>query len=61
MALARISDLDGSSSSTTAVDVSTGALTTGAQTIFLGGILSVGIDQIAGTYEGTVTATVEYN
>jgi|AntRauTorckE5430_2_1112549.scaffolds.fasta_scaffold00771_5 hypothetical protein len=56
-----ISSLE-TSNSTTAADVTSGTLTTeGKQTIHLGGILSVGATQIAGTYEGTVTATVEYN
>lgn len=33
----------------------------GAQSIFVGGVLNVAANQVAGTYSGTVTATVEYN
>ena len=61
MGLARISDLDGSGGTTTATDVETGVLTDAAQTIHLGGVLSVAASQAAGDYTGTVTATVEYN
>jgi len=41
--------------------VTTGTLTAGAQTIYVGGVLTVAANQPAGTYTGTVSATVEYN
>lgn len=40
---------------------STGTLTGGTQTIFVGGTLTVGSAQTVGTYNGTVTAEVNYN
>lgn len=60
MALALISDLD-ASNTTTAGTVDTGALTAGAQSIYVGGILTVGAGQAAGTYSGVVDVQVEYN
>ena len=60
MALNKISDL-------TAAGVTTGEVTSGelgaggAQSIYLGGELSVTSGQANGTYIGEVTATVEYN
>jgi len=60
MALSKISDL-------TAAGVTTGEVTSGelgadgAQSIYLGGELSVTSGQANGTYIGDVTATVEYN
>lgn len=60
MALARVSNLTGAAGATT--NVLTGTLSAeGEETIYMGGKLSVGAAQVAGTYEGTVTATVEYN
>ena len=59
MALARISDLTGTNATTG--EVGTGALTAGAQSIYLGGVLTVDAAQVAGAYTGSVTATVEYN
>ena len=59
MAFTRISDL--SASAATSGDVSTGTLTAGAQSIYVGGVLAVAANQVAGAYTGTVTATVEYN
>ena len=59
MAFTPITDL--TASAITSGTVSTGALTAGAQTIYVGGILSVGINQAPGNYAGTITATVEYN
>ncbi|MDB5791885.1 MAG: hypothetical protein JWQ80_1909 [Massilia sp.] len=41
--------------------VNSGTLTGGAQSIFVGGVLTVAANQAAGVYGGTVTATVEYN
>lgn len=41
--------------------VASGTLTGGSQSIFVGGVLEVAANQAAGTYSGTVTATVEYN
>ncbi|QOY93891.1 DUF4402 domain-containing protein [Massilia sp. UMI-21] len=59
MAFTSISDL--SASASTSGNVSSGTLSAGAQSIFVGGILTVGASQPAGTYTGSVTATVEYN
>lgn len=59
MALARISDLTAGNAITG--EVATGTLTAGAQSIYLGGTLTVGAAQVAGAYTGSVTATVEYN
>ena len=62
MTLATITDFTGSDGDTTETNVTgTSALTGGTETIYLGGILSVAVDQAAGDYAGTVTATVEYN
>lgn len=59
MALARISDL--TAGNATSGEVTSGTLTAGAQSIYLGGTLTVGAAQVAGAYTGSVTATVEYN
>ncbi|WP_172146800.1 DUF4402 domain-containing protein [Pseudomonas tumuqii] len=59
MALARVSDL--TAGGATSGEVASGALTAGAQSIYLGGVLTVGAAQVAGAYTGSVTATVEYN
>jgi hypothetical protein len=59
MAFTRISDL--TASAATSGDVSSGTLTGGAQSIFVGGVLSVAANQPAGTYTGSISATVEYN
>jgi hypothetical protein len=48
-------------SAATSGNVTSGTLTGGAQTIYVGGVLDVAANQPAGTYTGTVTATVEYN
>jgi len=61
MALSRITALT-ASAGTTVADVASGTLSgAGAQSIYLGGVLDVGIAQTSGTYTGSVTATVEYN
>jgi len=59
MTFTRVADLTGAGAVTG--DVTSGALTAGAQSIYVGGVLDVGIDQAAGNYTGTVSATVEYN
>jgi hypothetical protein len=59
MALTRISDLTGTGTDTADT---TGTLSaSGAQSIYLGGVLTVGATQAAGDYAGDVTVTVEYN
>jgi len=60
MALTKISDLTAGGAVTG--EVASGTLGTGGtQSIYLGGVLEVGAAQVAGTYTGAVTATVEYN
>ena len=59
MAFTPITDL--TASAITSGTVTTGALTAGTQTIFVGGVLTVGANQVAGSYSGTITATVDYN
>jgi len=59
MAFTPVSDL--TASAITSGTVSTGTLTGGAQSIFVGGVLTVAANQPAGTYGGTVVATVNYN
>jgi spore coat protein U-like protein len=59
MAFTSISDV--TASAITSTNVSSGTLTGGAQSIYVGGVLAVGAAQVAGTYSGTVTATVDYN
>ena len=59
MALSKTSDLTGSN--VTTGNVSSGTLSSGVQSIFVGGTLTVGATQAAGTYTGAVTVTVEYN
>jgi spore coat protein U-like protein len=60
MALSKISDF-------TAAGITNGEVTSGelgaggAQSIYLGGELSVTAGQATGTYTGDVTVTVEYN
>lgn len=59
MALTRISEL--TAAGAISGEVTSGTLTAGAQSIYLGGVLTVGAAQVVGVYEGIVTATVEYN
>jgi hypothetical protein len=60
MALSKISDL--TAAGVTTGEISSGTLSgSGAQSIYLGGELTVGVAQADGTYAGDVTATVEYN
>lgn len=59
MAFATVSDLSGGNA--TSGNVSAGTLTGGAQSIYVGGTLTVAAAQAPGTYSGNVIATVEYN
>jgi hypothetical protein len=59
MALSTFSDLTGGGA--TSGNVTSGTLTGGAQSIYLGGTLTVGATQKAASYTGNVTVTVEYN
>ncbi len=60
MALAKTSDLTGAN--VTTGNAATGTLSTGgAESIYVGGTLTVGAAQAAGVYTGAVTVTVEYN
>lgn len=59
MVLEIFSDLD--AGGITTGNVTAGTLTSGAQSIYMGGKLTVGAAQAAGTYSGDITVTVEYN
>lgn len=59
MTFTRVADLTGAGAVTG--DVTSGALSAGAQSIYVGGVLDVAVNQPAGNYSGTVSATVEYN
>lgn len=59
MAFAVVSDLTGAN--TTSGNATSGTLTGGAQSIYVGGVLTVASAQPPGTYSGSVVATVEYN
>jgi spore coat protein U-like protein len=60
MALTQVSDLSGVGGATTLA--ATGALSAGGlQSIYIGGSLAVGANQVAGAYTGNITATVVYN
>ncbi|AHI30246.1 hypothetical protein AU14_17300 [Marinobacter similis] len=60
MLLTRHSDLTGAGA--IAGEVTSGTLgITGTQSIYLGGTLAVSGTQVPGSYQGTVTVTVEYN
>ena len=59
MAFTPVSDL--SASAITSGSVTVGTLTGGAQSIYVGGVLSVGASQAPGDYSGVITALVNYN
>ena len=59
MSFTPVSDLTGAKSPSGTV--TTGTLAGGTQTLYVGGALAVLADQAAGTYTGSLTATVEYN
>ncbi len=59
MAFTAVSDL--TASAITTGNVTSGTLTGGTQSIFVGGQLAVAANQPAGSYVGTITATVDYN
>lgn len=60
MTMTKVSDLTGGGA--VSGTVLTGALSAlGAQTIFVGGVLDVAADQLAGDYTGNIAVTVEYN
>ena len=59
MAFSTVSDT--TASAITSGNVTAGTLTGGAQTIFVGGALTVGANQVAGTYSGTISVAVDYN
>lgn len=60
MAFTPINDLDGAGA--TSGTITSGALDgTGKQSIFVGGILAVAADQAPGSYQGSVTVSVDYN
>jgi spore coat protein U-like protein len=52
---------DTSASAITTGIATSGTLTGGAQSIYVGGSLAVAINQPAGTYTGTVVVDVNYN
>ena len=58
MTLTTTHDLDASTEDSPATGTLDGS---GAQTIYVGGTLSVAAAQLSGSYSGTITATVEYN
>ncbi|MET0855399.1 MAG: DUF4402 domain-containing protein [Telluria sp.] len=59
MALTQVSNLSGAAGASGLV--ATGALTAGAQSLYIGGTLAVGANQAAGIYTGAISATVDYN
>lgn len=59
MAFSAVSDLTGANA--TSGTVTAGALTAGTQSIYVGGVLTVGANQAPGTYTGSVIASVDYN
>lgn len=61
MPLATVSNFTGTGEATSTAGTSTGTLSDGTQSIFLGGTLTVAVDQTPGTYTGDITVSVEYN
>jgi spore coat protein U-like protein len=59
MAFTAISDV--TASAITTGTVASGILTGGNQTIYVGGSLTVGATQVAGTYTGSINVAVDYN
>jgi hypothetical protein len=57
MALTQVSDLTGAGASAPG----TGTLAPAAASLYIGGTLAVGANQLAGAYSGSLTATVNYN
>ena len=51
----------GNTMTTTLVNNAPSGLTAGAATINVGGVLAVGVNQVAGPYSGTFNVTVAYN
>jgi hypothetical protein len=60
MALTQISDFSGAGGAATLATAGT-LSAGGTQSIYLGGSLAVGANQVAGAYTGTISATVVYN
>jgi len=58
MAFTRISAV--TASAATSGEATNGTLIGGAQSIYVGGVLTVGANQAPGNYSGTITATVVY-
>jgi spore coat protein U-like protein len=63
MAFTPISDFTASAvtTSNTGAGLLAGTGSSGAQSVYVGGVLTVGANQLAGTYTGTITASVDYN
>jgi spore coat protein U-like protein len=59
MALTQVSDLTGAGGASSLV--SSGTLTAGVQSLWIGGSLAVAANQTAGSYTANITATVVYN
>lgn len=60
MSFTTVSDLT-AANTTSGANVTTGSLTGGAQSIYVGGVLTVGSGQAPGSYTGTLSVAVEYN
>jgi spore coat protein U-like protein len=63
MAFTPISDFSASAvvTSNTGAGLLAGTGSAGAQSVYVGGVLAVAANQTAGTYTGTITASVDYN
>jgi Domain of unknown function (DUF4402) len=59
MAFTPVSDLTGANA--VSGTVTSGSLSSGSQSIHVGGVLTVGSSQAPGTYTGSVIASVDYN